>query len=203
AANIANLYGTISVYNSVGTLIYNCNNLPLTTSGTIRKLDFSIPTLNAIAACGGYPNTKFNNGDSVVINAYYKINSNPGSVLAPVNISNAFYVSNMANPLAANRYSCGGTYNGNLFVVGWGGGSSGNLTYSIMSKDSAKTQAMNVGLLGPCCTTAGASLSHLNIARLLFTIRWPMTFRLDMIFHLQRSHIPIQPANRNQRPKRC
>ncbi|MCA0398518.1 MAG: gliding motility-associated C-terminal domain-containing protein [Bacteroidetes bacterium] len=157
AANIANLYGTISVYNSVGTLIYNCNNLPLTTSGTIRKIDFSIPTLNAIAACGGYPNTKFNNGDSVVINAYYKINSNPGSVLAPVNISNAFYVSNMANPLAANRYSCGGTYNGNLFVVGWGGGSgSGNLTYSIMSKDSAKTQAMNVGLLGPCCTTAGA-----------------------------------------------
>lgn len=155
-ANLASLFASIVVYNSAGTQIFSCNNLPFAAAtGTTRKIDFSIATLNGIAACGGYPNAKFNDGDSIVVKAYYRVSPNLTGVIAPVNITNAFYVSAVANPAVAARYSCGGTYNGNLMLVGWTTGSNGNLTYAITSKDSAKTSSVNVALLGPCCVNAG------------------------------------------------
>ena len=159
--SITSLSASIELYaagNST-TPFYTCSNLPVSggTAAT-RKVDFSIPTLNAIAACplpGGY--TQYNDGDSVVIKINYRISSNIGGQLGVVNMANKFYISTIANPAAAQQYTCGGNYSGNFTIVGNGAGSgTGNLTYSITGTNVAATQGSNVGYMGPCCTTAGS-----------------------------------------------
>lgn len=153
-----NLYATVQIYASgSNTPFYTCNNVPVSGGTTnTRKVDFSIDALNGIGGCtlpSGY--TKYNDGDSVVVKIYYRVTSNPGAALIPLTVANRFLVSNVANPGAAQQFSCGGKYSGNMTLVGWGGGASGTVTYNIIGDAVAATQATNTAILGPCCINAG------------------------------------------------
>ncbi|MBX2923047.1 MAG: gliding motility-associated C-terminal domain-containing protein [Chitinophagaceae bacterium] len=154
-----NLYATVQLYASGNaTPFYTCNNVPISGGTTnTRKVDFSIDALNNISGCALPPGyTKYNNGDSAVVKIYYRVATNPGATLVPLTIANKFLVSNVANPGAAQQYSCGGKYSSNLTLVGWGGGASGTVIYNITGDAVAATAATNTAMLGPCCVNAGS-----------------------------------------------
>ncbi|MBV4359040.1 T9SS type A sorting domain-containing protein [Pinibacter aurantiacus] len=100
----------LSIYRG-GSLLGTCNNLPLTkTQKNQWRMDFSISKISTCIA--GY--SKFEDGDSLVAQMrYYNDYGILTSPLATVsaNIMGDFYLSNIANPVAAaDKYACDTSY---------------------------------------------------------------------------------------------
>ncbi|WP_336514476.1 gliding motility-associated C-terminal domain-containing protein [Pollutibacter soli] len=115
-----NLYARVELFSSGSNVpFYTSNNLSVgNISSAVRKVDFSIPALQASKPLpAGY--TKFVDNDSVVISIYYKISGNAGSVLNSVKFNNGLYVSDLADPAPASQYHCGNKPSGVINLVGF------------------------------------------------------------------------------------
>ncbi|MET0242856.1 MAG: hypothetical protein ABW174_05290, partial [Flavitalea sp.] len=152
----SNLYARVELYSSGNPVpFYTSGNVPFTQLSTsVRRVDFSIAALNTSNPLPtGY--TSFANGDSIVVRAYYRINTNLGTSLSAVTFRNGFYVSNMANPTAANQYACGNKPAGVVNLVGYTPFNTGSHTYTLVGAGSVSTQIDNMLKFAPSEMTAG------------------------------------------------
>ncbi len=158
---LTGLYASVQLYSSgSSTPFYSSSSLPVNGGTTnYRTVYFSIDTLKKYSTLpAGY--TKYNDGDSVVVKIYYRLN-NQASALTTVDITNGFSINSVPITTSALRaqFACGSRYTGRYVIVNKGVGSAhGNLTYSITGNNTATLQGTNVGYIGPCCTTAGSKL---------------------------------------------
>ncbi|MFT4022682.1 MAG: hypothetical protein QM664_02720 [Flavihumibacter sp.] len=157
---ITGLYASVQLYAAgSGTPFYSCSSLPVNGGTTnYRSVYFSIDTLKKYCALpAGY--TRYNNGDSLVVKIFYRVNNQVANALTTVDITNGLGVNTSLINTSALRaqYACGNRYTDRLVIVSKGTGNAhGNMTYSIQGNNTATLQGANVGYLGPCCTTAGS-----------------------------------------------
>lgn len=156
---ITGLYASVQLYAAGGTTpFYSCSSLPVNGGTTnYRAVYFSIDTLKKYCALpAGY--TRYNNGDSVVVKIFYRVNNQVASALTTIDIANGLGVNSTFMNVSALRaqYACGNRYTDRLVIVSKGAGNAhGNMTYAIQGNNTATLQGTNVGFLGPCCTYAG------------------------------------------------
>ena len=154
AGYLSNLYARVEIYLfGSSTPYYVCPNVPIQGTGAVRKVDASLSNLNSILPVTGY--YEYLDGDSVVVYTYYKVTGNPGSVYAPVEAKNAFYLSDIADPAApADQYTCGNNMDGNFTVAGHQATISGTQTYtSVGSGDIVTSMSHSLSIGG---ATAGS-----------------------------------------------
>ncbi|MCG2617058.1 gliding motility-associated C-terminal domain-containing protein [Terrimonas sp. NA20] len=137
---LSNLYARVEIFAwGQSTPFYIANNVPIQGTGTTRRVDASISTLDAITPMmPGYG--EYLDGDSVVIYMYYKVTGNPGSRYFPVEVKNGFYLSDIPNPSSpADHYTCGNNIQGQITLVGYETGSGGNQTYTSVGNGNVVT----------------------------------------------------------------
>ncbi|MGN6292916.1 MAG: gliding motility-associated C-terminal domain-containing protein [Chitinophagaceae bacterium] len=161
ASHLSSLYARVEIY-PVGstTPFYTCNNIPVQgANGNTRKVDVSITTLNSFTPLPpGY--TEYQNGDSIAVYIYYKVTGNPGSVFVPVQVKNSFYLSDIADPSdPAHQFICGNSPQGNFTLVGYGNGTTGTRTYSLIGNGNLVTEMDHFLSLGG---TAAGSKPFIN-----------------------------------------
>jgi gliding motility-associated-like protein len=139
ASLLSNLYARVEIYLfGSSTPYYICPNVPIQGTGSTRKVDASLSSLNSILPVPGY--AEYLDGDSVVVYTYYKVTGNPGSTFADVEAKNAFYLSDIADPAAsADRYTCGNDLQGSFSIVGYEAGTTGTQTYTSVGNGNIAT----------------------------------------------------------------
>lgn len=132
---LSNLYASVQLFAAGSSVpFYTCNNLAITGgTGTTRRVNFSISTLNA--ACplpAGY--SKFNNGDSIIVRFYYKTTNNTSTLVAPISMTNLFYISDINTATTvktASTYTCGSDYIGNCTLISYNPNSHGSGAFTL------------------------------------------------------------------------
>lgn len=111
---------SISVYDASSDLYLNCSNLNLssTTNGQDKSFTYDISVASLSANCSDFDGFQFSQGDSVWVDADYRVSTNIGGDVQQHKSSNAFYLSNIENPTSTDRYQCG-YYNDNYTLIGY------------------------------------------------------------------------------------
>ncbi|TXJ26319.1 MAG: gliding motility-associated C-terminal domain-containing protein [Chitinophagaceae bacterium] len=142
ASHLTSLYARVEIYLFGETdPFYICDNVPvLGGNSNTRKVDVSISTLNSITPLPpGY--AEYLDGDSMAVYVYYKVTGNPGPVFVPVQVKNSFYLSDVPDPSdPAHQFTCGNSPQGSFSLVGYGTGSTGARTYSLVGNGNVVTE---------------------------------------------------------------
>jgi len=150
---------SVSVYDaSSGTYLY-CSNLNLTSSisGQDKSFTYDISTTSLSANCSDFDGFQYSQGDSVWVNADYRVSTNIGGVVQQHKSSNAFYLSNIETPDSNNRYQCG-YYNDNFSLIGYFF-KNASRNYFNVTKCSKRVSQNFYLSIGDCCSNyAGGNL---------------------------------------------
>ncbi|MBL4753559.1 MAG: PKD domain-containing protein, partial [Flavobacteriales bacterium] len=144
----------LTIYQAGTGNVYACTNVPVvvTTSGTTREWEYDISVLGLIASgCvpGGFA---YNDGDSLVLKAQYRINSNIGGNILQCFSTNEFYTSNIANPTAtADQYWCNPAPS-SFSIIGYYFATWGPNSYPVSSCNEVTIVHNYYLSIGPCCT---------------------------------------------------
>lgn len=161
ASHLTSLYARVEIYLFGETdPFYICDNVPvLGGNSNTRKVDVSISTLNSITPLPpGY--AEYLDGDSMAVYVYYKVTGNPGPVFVPVQVKNSFYLSDVPDPSdPAHQFTCGNSPQGSFNLVGYGTGSTGARTYSLVGNGNVVTEMDHFLSLGG---TAAGSKPFIN-----------------------------------------
>jgi gliding motility-associated-like protein len=161
ASHLTSLYARVEIYLFGETdPFYICDNVPvLGGNSNTRKVDVSISTLNSITPLPpGY--AEYLDGDSMAVYVYYKVTGNPGPVFVPVQVKNSFYLSDVPDPSGpAHQFTCGNSPQGSFNLVGYGTGSTGARTYSLVGNGTVVTEMDHFLSLGG---TAAGSKPFIN-----------------------------------------
>lgn len=161
AGHLTSLYARVEIYLFGETdPFYICDNVPvLGGNSNTRKVDVSISTLNSITPLPpGY--AEYLDGDSMAVYVYYKVTGNPGPVFVPVQVKNSFYLSDVPDPSdPAHQFTCGNSPQGSFNLVGYGTGSTGARTYSLVGNGNVVTEMDHFLSLGG---TAAGSKPFIN-----------------------------------------
>lgn len=161
ASHLTSLYARVEIYLFGETdPFYICDNVPvLGGNSNTRKVDVSISTLNSITPLPpGY--AEYLDGDSMAVYVYYKVTGNPGPVFVPVQVKNSFYLSDVPDPSdPAHQFTCGNSPQGSFNLVGYGTGSTGARTYSLVGNGTVVTEMDHFLSLGG---TAAGSKPFIN-----------------------------------------
>ncbi|MBN8701728.1 MAG: gliding motility-associated C-terminal domain-containing protein [Bacteroidetes bacterium] len=126
--NLAPLGGTILIYRG-GNLFATCNSIKLHATSGAATFRYSLHADTLVKYGCVSPGFTYQNNDSVVFSASYRVKNNIGAQIVTCNVTNSFFVStsNLINPGAATRYTCN-SFQGNFSILGyafsnWGPGS--------------------------------------------------------------------------------
>ena len=142
-----------------GALFATCINFipTITTVGTTRsfKYDLSTPALAASLPVGFV----YLNADSVIFTPRYKVTTNIAGNIYNAYSTNAYYVSNKANPTTtADEYQCN-NLNGSCSIIGSYFLNYGPNNYLVTSCNTTTISQDYYLSIGPCCTNyAGGNL---------------------------------------------
>ena len=111
---------SLSVYDASSDSYLYCTNLSLTssTNGLDKSFTYNISVDSLSANCSDFIGFQYSQGDSVWLNADYKVSTNIGGDVQQHKSSNDFYLSNIENPSGNDRYQCG-YYNDNYTLIGY------------------------------------------------------------------------------------
>jgi len=161
ASHLTSLYARVEIYLFGSTdPYYICDNIPVQGGNSnTRKVDVSISTLNSITPLPpGY--AEYLDGDSMAVYVYYKVTGNPGPVFVPVQVKNSFYLSDIPDPSdPAHQFTCGNSPQGSFSLVGYGTGTTGTRTYSLVGNGNVATEMGHFLSLGG---TAAGSKPFIN-----------------------------------------
>ncbi|MEL6852459.1 MAG: CRTAC1 family protein, partial [Bacteroidota bacterium] len=120
-SNLSVLAVGLRVYDASAGSYLSCQQVPYTTSvqgnAQIFTFDFSPASLNG--TCADFLNFQFGDGDSIWLDADYKVSGNIGGAVVVADIDNEFYLSDVANPTSAgNKLSCD-NWGGSFTLIGY------------------------------------------------------------------------------------
>ena len=151
----------LTIYQASTSSIFTCANIPVTvtTSGTTRVWEYDMSVAGLIASgCvpGGFV---YDDGDSLVLTAQYRINSNPGGVILQAFSTNEFYTSNIPDPTAsADQYWCNPAPT-SFSIIGYYFTTWGPNSYPVSACNNLTITQNYYLSIGPCCSNyAGGNL---------------------------------------------
>ncbi|PCJ94030.1 MAG: hypothetical protein COA50_12780 [Flavobacteriaceae bacterium] len=143
---------SVTIYDASAEVYINCSNVPIVTSvnGLNKTFTYNISPNGLAASCASFTNFKFEEGDSVWVYTDYEVTTNIGGNIEQLKSSNEFYVSNVADPGAGDKYQCG-QYNDNYTLIGYFFKNASKNNFTVTS--CSKTVSQNFYLsIGDCCS---------------------------------------------------
>ncbi len=150
---ITALYANVQITKAATNSVYTCSLVPISTSlsGGTLTVDFDLSPASLVAAgCSNFSGLVLEEGDQIVLTAYYKVSSNPGGMIDQATITNDFYVSPTANGTA---YQCN-DWNGNFTLIGYYWLNYTGRNYNIKTCTRNIEQGFYLSI-GDCCTNYG------------------------------------------------
>jgi uncharacterized repeat protein (TIGR01451 family) len=143
---------SVLVYDaSSGTYLY-CTNLNLTssTNGQDKSFTYDISVASLSTNCSDFDDFQYSQGDSVWVDADYRVSTNIGGDVQQHKSSNIFYLSNTENPTSNDRYQCG-YYNDNYTLIGYYF-KNASRNYINVTKCSKRVSQNFYLSIGDCCS---------------------------------------------------
>ncbi|MEL6866709.1 MAG: FG-GAP-like repeat-containing protein [Bacteroidota bacterium] len=151
---------SVSVYDVSSGQTLVCDQVSYSTSisnGLMNAtFDFSIATLT-VNGCSSFSNYQYEDGDEVTLTPKYRVRGNIGGKVEQINITNAYYLSDRANPSSGFRFQCD-TWSGNVTILGYYFMTDKKNNYSANACTRKVEQSYYLSI-GDCCTNyAGGNL---------------------------------------------
>ena len=143
---------SVTVYDASSGNYLNCSNLSLSTSvnGDDKAFTYDISAASLAANCSSFSGFQYSQGDSVWVNADYRVSTNIGGDVQQHKSSNTFYLSNTENPGSSEQYQCG-YYNDNYTLIGYFFKNASRNYFNVTK--CVKTVSQNFYLsIGDCCS---------------------------------------------------
>lgn len=157
--NLTPIGASVLIYDQSQGQYLSCDQVLINSSsvGTTKTFTYDFSPATVAGSCTGLSGYQFADGDSVWVYADYKVTGNIGGQVKEVKATNAFYLSNVANPTTQQRFQCD-YYNDKFTLIGYYFENTWKNNYSV--KTCTKTIQQNFWFsIGNCCSNyAGGNL---------------------------------------------
>lgn len=178
---------SVTVYDSSAATYITANSVPVTTStsGLNKTYTYDISPASLVASNASFSGFTYVSGDSIWVNADYKVTTNIGDAVMQLGSTNEFYTGTSAFPSSGNRYQCG-YFNDNYTLIGYYFYNSSRNRFTINSCSKQVYQDFFLSI-GNCCDNyEGGNLfpsEYRNWGHLLTaTVNVPANYTVSNVF---------------------